>query len=82
MTRYVARNRRTLLLAAAWTAVGVPAAFFHGNPPLQAQAAAPVPAIQSPTETDWQIAAGGKMAFDVASVRQSQPGTFTPPNFP
>lgn len=30
---------------------------------------------------DWQSAAGGKMSFEVASVRQSK-GPFTPPNFP
>lgn len=31
---------------------------------------------------EWQTAAGGKMAFDVASIRLSQPGTFSPPSFP
>jgi len=30
----------------------------------------------------WQTAAGGKMAFDVATVRVSAPGTFAPPSFP
>jgi bla regulator protein blaR1 len=30
----------------------------------------------------WQAAAGGKMAFDVASIRPSAPGSFTPPVFP
>jgi uncharacterized protein (TIGR03435 family) len=30
----------------------------------------------------WQIKAGGKLAFDVASIRQGDPGAFTPPNFP
>lgn len=29
----------------------------------------------------WQSAAGGKMSFEVASVRQSKPGTVTPANF-
>jgi len=38
-------------------------------------------AAQSPTVPDWQIAAGGKMEFEVASVRESK-GAFTPPNFP
>lgn len=33
-------------------------------------------------QPSWQVAAGGKMAFEVASVRQSKSGTFTPPNFP
>jgi uncharacterized protein (TIGR03435 family) len=30
----------------------------------------------------WQTAAGGKMAFEVASIRPSEPGSFKPPNFP
>jgi bla regulator protein blaR1 len=30
----------------------------------------------------WQVAAGGKMSFEVASVKPSKPGTFFPPNFP
>jgi bla regulator protein blaR1 len=30
---------------------------------------------------EWQTAAGGKMAFEVASIRLSKPGTFTPPSF-
>jgi uncharacterized protein (TIGR03435 family) len=30
----------------------------------------------------WQIDAGSKMAFEVASVKLSKPGTFFPPNFP
>ena len=31
---------------------------------------------------DWQVAAGGKMAFEVASVKPSPEGPFRPPNFP
>jgi len=30
----------------------------------------------------WETAAGGKMSFDVATVRVSAPGTFSPPSFP
>ena len=30
---------------------------------------------------EWQIAAGGKMAFEVASIK-ADPGEFRPPNFP
>ena len=30
----------------------------------------------------WQTAAGGKMSFEVASVKPSKPDTFTSPNFP
>jgi len=36
-------------------------------------------AAQAPP--DWQKAAGGRMSFEVASVRPSAPGVFTPPNF-
>jgi bla regulator protein blaR1 len=38
-------------------------------------------ATQSPDVTDWRAAAGGKMAFEVASVKPALPGTFTLPNF-
>jgi uncharacterized protein (TIGR03435 family) len=39
------------------------------------------PSMQAPAAPDWQIAAGGKMAFEVASVKLD-PGPFRPPNFP
>jgi bla regulator protein blaR1 len=42
--------------------------------PLKAQAGAAV--------APWQIAAGGKMEFEVASVKLAQPGVFRSPNFP
>jgi hypothetical protein len=38
-------------------------------------------AAQTPDEPDWQKAAGGKMAFEVASVNLAKPGTFTLPTF-
>ncbi len=38
-------------------------------------------AAQSPDAPDWQKAAGGKMAFEVASVKPDS-GPFRPPNFP
>jgi len=31
---------------------------------------------------EWETKAGGKMAFEVVSIRLSKPGTFTPPSFP
>jgi uncharacterized protein (TIGR03435 family) len=34
---------------------------------------------QSPDVPDWQTAAGGKMAFDVASIKLAKSGTFTMP---
>jgi len=30
---------------------------------------------------DWETKAGGKMSFEVASIRPSEPDKFTPPNF-
>jgi len=35
-----------------------------------------------PPVSNWQIAAGGKMSFDVASVKPSKPGSDTTSNFP
>jgi len=35
--------------------------------------------VQSPAAQDWQAAAGGKMAFEVASVKR---GALVPPSFP
>jgi hypothetical protein len=43
--------------------------------------AVPVGFGQAAKVPDWQTAAGGKMSFEVASIRLSKPGTFTPPNF-
>jgi uncharacterized protein (TIGR03435 family) len=38
---------------------------------------------QTPSDVPgWQKAAGGKMEFDVASVRLSEPGKFRPPSIP
>ena len=37
------------------------------------------PTAQLPTVLDWQTAAGGKMSFEVASVKR---GAFVPPTFP
>jgi len=38
-------------------------------------------AAQTPGDPDWQAAAGGKMAFEVASVRLAKPDTFAIPIF-
>jgi bla regulator protein BlaR1 len=40
------------------------------------------PAVRAQDATDWQTKAGGRMAFDVASVKPSKPDTFFPPTFP
>ena len=45
------------------------------SPKLQAQSAGGTPAAQpAATIPQWQIAAGGKMAFDVASVKRNMAG--------
>lgn len=46
---------------------------------INAQTRDQVPTAQSPAAPQWQIAAGSKMAFEVASVKR---GTFVPPSFP
>ncbi len=45
-------------------------------------AAGQVPTGKSATMPQWQIAAGGKRAFDVASVKQNKSGTRPSSNFP
>jgi uncharacterized protein (TIGR03435 family) len=45
-------------------------------------AAAQVPTGKSATMPRWEIAAGGKKAFDVASVKQNKSGTRPSSNFP
>jgi uncharacterized protein (TIGR03435 family) len=40
----------------------------------RAPAAAQAPTAQTPTAPQWQVDAGGKMAFDVASVKQNKSG--------
>jgi bla regulator protein blaR1 len=57
--------------------------YRSGDPPAHAQpAVSQIPSVQSGTAAQSKAAAQEKMEFDVASVRQSPPGTFTPPNFP
>ena len=75
-------NQRKLLSMAA---VSVAAAFLFALGfaiPAGAQTATPQsPSTLSQEIPDWQKAAGGKMSFEVASIRQSKPGTFTGSNF-
>ena len=63
-------GKKLLLATFGLTAVCVPIVFGQ------------IIAAQGTAEPDWQKAAGGKMSFEVASIRLSKPGTFTPPNFP
>jgi uncharacterized protein (TIGR03435 family) len=76
-------SRKLLPFAAALMAVAAPAVPGQGNTPLQAETeTAKTPTAQASKVPQWQTAAGGKMSFDVASIRPTKPGEFTPPNFP
>ncbi len=69
--------RKVILAMAGLAAVTIPVGIGIVN--------APAMSAQTATATmpQWQIAAGGRMAFEVASIRQRAPGAqFTPPNFP
>jgi uncharacterized protein (TIGR03435 family) len=57
--------KKLLSLAIGATVLVGPLAFGINTPLLHAQS----------TDTDWEKAAGGKMAFEVASVKRSPPGT-------
>jgi hypothetical protein len=48
---------------------------------VQAQTAAEPRSTESPQVPEWQKAAGGKLSFEVASIKPGTPGKFTPPNF-
>jgi len=61
--------QKMLLAAGGTLAVALPLALGVINAPLRAQ-------------TDWQAAAGGKMAFDVASIKPSTPEAVVYPPFP
>jgi bla regulator protein blaR1 len=67
-----------LFVAAAWVAMVLPTAFGQANTEHPAQA----PIAQTEKVPQWQKAAGGKISFEVASIRPSKPGTFKPPSFP
>jgi uncharacterized protein (TIGR03435 family) len=54
---------------------------LNGDLLLFSAASIAIAAGQSSDVPDWQNAAGGKMAFEVASVKQDT-GPFRPPNFP
>jgi bla regulator protein BlaR1 len=65
--------KRVMLGAAAVAAIALPIAIGIIY--------APIIRGQSQGGSDWQAAAGGKMAFEVASIKLNK-GQFLPPNFP
>jgi Protein of unknown function (DUF3738) len=66
------------------TALALALALGLANMPVQVQAQASteaVPSAISHTTPEWQTRAGGRMAFEVASIHLAKPGTFSPPSF-
>jgi bla regulator protein blaR1 len=66
-----------LLLAISWMAMAASSAFGQPRP---VQVVDGGSAAQAPKLPQWQIAAGVRMAFEVASIKQTK--TFRPPNIP
>jgi bla regulator protein blaR1 len=82
MIKHVARGERTLLIAASLWAICLPRVLGQPERPQQGQATIiQKPISQTQEVPEWQMAAGGKMEFEVASIRIAEPGKFTPPNF-
>jgi bla regulator protein blaR1 len=77
--RVILRFLLTLFLLICTVTVS---SFSQGGGPVQAQSAIGASSPRQESPSDWQTAAGGKMNFEVASIRPSAPGTFTPPSFP
>jgi len=78
------KRQRGRAFSAALGIAGVVTTVISGGLPLslRAQSAAAEPRQTEPVEEpDWQRAAGGKMAFEVDSVKPSKP-EFKRPNFP
>lgn len=67
-------KKLALALASAALAVAPLVVGFLNAPLLHAQSAT--------SPADWEKAAGGKMSFDVASIKQDTSGKFFPPKFP
>jgi hypothetical protein len=68
-------NTRSLCLALRPVALTLLALMAMASPATaQTAVGRPMPA--------WQVAAGEKLTFDAASIRPTEPGKFTPPNFP
>ena len=65
------RWKKLILSAAALAGLSIPIVVRILN----------APAVRAQDAMDWQTRAGGKMAFDVASIKPSK-GAFVPSNFP
>jgi len=68
-------NRRQRMRVAGLMALASMVVFGLANAPLKAQATRDeTPSANSKTTPAWQIAAGGPMSFEVASIRLAEPG--------
>jgi bla regulator protein blaR1 len=75
-------NKRKLLSMAAASIAATFLLTLRFAIPAGAQTTTPQsPSTHSQQIPDWQKAAGGKMSFEVASIRPSKPGTFAGSNF-
>jgi bla regulator protein BlaR1 len=75
--------RRTVLAVAGVTALTIPIVVgIVNSPAVSAQTSTAITSKTGPSVPEWQTVAGSKMEFEVASIRQSPAGKFTPPNFP
>jgi uncharacterized protein (TIGR03435 family) len=74
--------RKLLFSVAVILAIIGPSAFGQPNAPPLVESPPAQPLIaQTPKVPEWQAAAGGKMSFDVASVRQDPSGKFRNPGY-
>ena len=71
-------RRKLILMTAGILSVGLPLALGALQASEGRAQSASAGQIAVP---EWQTKAGGKMSFEVASIHQSKPGAFTPPNF-
>jgi bla regulator protein blaR1 len=73
--------QRTFARKVPLAAFALMAVLLLAAAPASAQTS-PSPAQSAPTQLPaWQIAAGSKMEFEVASIHLGDPGKFTPPTF-
>jgi bla regulator protein blaR1 len=75
-------SRKFLLGAVCSVAVAVPVVFGLANAPPKIRSEARQASSAQAPAPDWQTAAGGKMAFDVASVKQNSSSDPPRANFP
>ena len=76
-------NKLLFLGAVGLVTVGMPAGYAEGSEWRQVQTASAAATVtQTQPVPEWQVAAGGKMAFEVDSVRQTAPGTSLRSNIP